>query len=80
MSKRTGIPLLLFSLSCATIIPRCVWEPLTLADTDTMLSGMKQLCAGGIPGKPFENLVGSGTEYTFGDWSILCCNKTDVAT
>ena len=53
-------------------------KPLTLSDTDTMLSGMKQICAGAVQGEPFENMVGSGVEYTFGDWSVLCCSKTNL--
>lgn len=54
------------------------YKPLTPADTDGMLSGMEQICAGMVQGKPFTNAVGSGIEYTCGDWSILCCNKTDL--
>lgn len=53
-------------------------RPLTLADTGTMLSGMQQICSGTARGKPFENKVGSGVEYAFGDWSVLCCDKTDL--
>jgi glyoxylase-like metal-dependent hydrolase (beta-lactamase superfamily II) len=53
-------------------------KPLTLSDTDTMLSGMKQICAEAVQGEPFENMVGSGVEYTFGDWSVLCCSKTNL--
>lgn len=53
-------------------------KPLTLSDTDVMLSGMKRICAGTARGKPFENRVGSGVEYAFGDWSVLCCDKTDL--
>ncbi len=52
--------------------------PLTLSDTDTMLSGMKQICAEAVQGEPFENMAGSGVEYTFGDWSVLCCSKTNL--
>ena len=54
------------------------YKPLTLADTDGMLSGMKQVCAGTVQGKPFENMVGSGVEYMFGDWSVLCCGNTNL--
>ena len=56
------------------------YKPLTLADTDGMLSGMQQICAGTAHGKPFTNKVGSGIEYTFGDWSVLCCNQTKLPT
>ena len=54
------------------------YKPLTLSDAQTMLSGMKQICAQAVQGKPFENRVGSGVEYTFGGWSVLCCDKTDL--
>ncbi len=54
------------------------YKPLTLSDTDTMLSGMQQICAGTVQGEPFENMVGSGVRYTFGDWSVLCCSKTNL--
>ena len=51
------------------------YKPLTPADTDHMLSGMEQICAGTVQGKPFENTEGSGIEYTFGDWSVLCGDR-----
>ena len=54
------------------------YKPLTIADTDITLSGMQQICTGTAQGKPFNNTVGSGIEYTFGDWSVLCCDKTDL--
>ena len=53
-------------------------KPLTLADTGVMLSGMERICAGEAQGKPFENMVGSGVEYAFGEWSVLCCGKTSL--
>ena len=56
------------------------YKPLTLADTDNMLFGMKQICTGTAQGRPFKNMVGGGIEYIFGDWSALCCNKTDLPT
>lgn len=54
------------------------YKPLMPADTDVMLSGMELICAGKARGKPFENRVGSGVEYAFGDWSVLCCDRTDL--
>ena len=42
------------------------------ADTDIMLYGMDRVCAGTAFGQPFENMIGSGAEYTFGQWSVLC--------
>lgn len=54
------------------------YKPLTLADTDGMLAGMEQICAGAVQGKPFENMVGSGVEYSFGEWSVLCCDNTSL--
>lgn len=56
----------------------CAYKPLTLADTDGMLAGMEQICAGAVQGKPFENMVGSGVEYSFGEWSVLCCDNTSL--
>ena len=56
------------------------YKPLTLADTGAMLSGMQQICAGTAQGKPFTNRVGSGIVYTFGDWRVLCCDKTSLPT
>lgn len=54
------------------------YRPLTMADTAIMLTGMEQICAGKAQGKPFENAVGSGVEYSFGGWSVLCCGKTSL--
>lgn len=53
------------------------FHPLTVADADIMLSGMEQICAGSASGKPFVNDEGSGLEYTFGNWSILCRAHTE---
>ena len=54
------------------------YKPLTLEDTPVMLAGMEKVCAGEARGKHFENMVGSGVEYVFGDWSVLCCEKTSL--
>ena len=37
-----------------------------------------KICAGAVQGKPFENMVGSGVEYSFGEWSVLCCDNTSL--
>ena len=50
----------------------CAHRPLMTADTDIMLYGMDRVCAGTAFGQPFQNMVGSGVEYTFGQWSVLC--------
>ena len=34
--------------------------------------------AGAAEGEKFENAVGRGIRYTFGDWSVLCCDDTDL--
>lgn len=50
----------------------CAYSPLMTADTDIMLWGMDRVCDGTACGQPFENMLGSGVEYTFGQWSVLC--------
>lgn len=50
----------------------CAYSPLVTHDTDIMLSGMDRVCDGTACGQPFENMIGSGVEYTFGQWSVLC--------
>ena len=51
------------------------FRPLTPGDLDTMIAGMEKVAAGTAEGKPFWNREGSGTEYVFGDWSVLCKNR-----
>ncbi len=46
--------------------------PLTVPQIDNMISGLEQILAGSAKGEPFENRVGSGIRYTFGEWSVLC--------
>lgn len=50
------------------------WRPMDTALIDTMISGCEAIIAGTADGKPFENGVGSGTEYVFENWSVLCCS------
>ena len=50
----------------------CAYSPLMIPDTDVMLWGMDRVCAGTACGQPFENMLGNGAEYTFGQWSVLC--------
>ncbi len=45
-----------------------------------MLGGMDRVCAGTACGQPFENMLGNGAEYTFGQWSVLCPAETEVPT
>ena len=49
-----------------------------IPDTDIMLGGMNRVCAGTACGQPFENMLGNGAEYTFGQWSVLCPAETEV--
>ena len=47
-------------------------HPLTLSDADIIISGLTKACSGETDGKPFMNNIGSGIEYVFGDFSVLC--------
>lgn len=53
-------------------------KPLVPAQMDPMISGMESIVAGRAVGEPFTNMVGSGLQYTFGDWEVLCCGRTDL--
>ena len=48
------------------------WKPMTMSDAETILSGMERIVAGDAAGKPFKNDEGSGTEFRFGELSVLC--------
>ena len=50
----------------------CANKPLTLSDTDIMISGMEKICSGVAEGRAFSNFAGIGIEYSFGELSILC--------
>lgn len=50
------------------------YKPITLDGTDVLISGVEKVCSGEAEGKPFTNFAGSGTEYSFGDWGVLCGN------
>ena len=52
--------------------------PLMVSQIDPMISGMEQILAGSAKGEPFENGVGSGIRYTFGEWSVLCCDSANL--
>ena len=52
--------------------------PLKVMQIGNMVTGLESILAGTAKGKPFENMVGKGTEYTFGEWSILCCENTNL--
>ena len=49
-------------------------KPLTMSDADAIISGVEKICSGRAEGKPFTNFAGSGMEYVFGEWSVLCKN------
>lgn len=48
------------------------YHPLTMADADVIISGIAKVCSGEAEGRPFTNHAGSGMEYSFGEWSVLC--------
>ena len=52
--------------------------PLTVPRMDGMIAGMEMIVRGAAEGEKFENAVGRGIRYTFGDWSVLCCEDTDL--
>ena len=54
------------------------YKPLTLADAETILAGVEKVVSGEAEGEPFKNNVGSGTEYKFGEYSVLCCGETEL--
>ena len=54
------------------------YVPLTPPQMDGMIAGMETIVRGAAKGEPFENAVGKGVRYSFGDWSVLCCDDTDL--
>ena len=52
--------------------------PLTVPQIDPMISGMERILAGTAKGELFENMVGSGIRYAFGEWSVLCCDDANL--
>lgn len=48
------------------------YKPLTMKDTGNMLAALEKICSGQAIGISFSNDAGSGTEYVFGDWRVLC--------
>lgn len=54
------------------------YKPLTIADAETILEGVEKVVSGAAKGEPFKNNVGSGIEYKFGEYSVLCCDETEL--
>ena len=54
------------------------YKPLTISDAESVISIMDKICSGEAEGQPFENEVGSGTEYVSGDFSVLCRDGSGI--
>ena len=52
-------------------------KPFTVSDADAIITGVEKICSGEAEGKPFTNFAGSGMEYSFGEWSVLCSECQD---
>ena len=54
-------------------------KPVLPEQMDNMIAGMESIVAGKAVGEPFENMAGTGIQYTFGGWEVLCRGRETPA-